>query len=533
MEKGELEDARQAVSYYESLSLAKESLHYQYLCKMKAVIRTLQGEEGQILELLEEALRATLRWWCKDNTGNGEEFSFDNIITKYSVGKEEISLLLMWLQQMWKEGKNISINGRKLLSILSDYYETDLEERSNLFSKVCWVLGSYHLEREEKKEAYFYTKEGERVLAECRILLYLPQYLDRLVSLEEELKAGNGEKWRKQRDALKDVLLAYGIKWETGDILLWKNLKIQEFFLISEIAEKERKVRNKSQQEIAFALDVDPKTISRLEQGIYKPKTETLQKVRLYYEIIRDVCNSRIVTEDFELLEMESRISVLHSMYKYEEAEKVYLNMKKKLDSRWKENRQYILYHDILYDHQLGGISHEEALERCKEAFHVTRPYLEEEMIDHIILSRTECCIINYMGICYRKMGKREKTISLLEKATRGYKSSKIDSRHYFMSLGLLYLNLVDNYEENNQFEEALLLCEEAIHYEIDSNKYGDLGYLLSAKQYILDRKYDTVREEGKYYYKQSFELMRLAKRTSVIRSLKKYYHKQYGEELE
>ena len=433
---------------------------------------------------------------------------------------------------MWESGREIRIDGRDLLFILSRYYEEDEEAKSNLFSKVCWVLGSISMKLKEEEEAYYFTKEGERILAENRILLHLPQYLDRLVYLEELLQPSHNERWKEQRDALKEVLVSYGKRWDTREILLWKNFKTQEVYLISEIVEQERVIRNKTKEASALEMGIDPKTISRLESGTYKPKVETLKKIRDYYKICRNVYSTRIVVEDFYLLELERKISVLQHMNREKEAERLYLQLKKRLDTRWKVNRQYILYQDMFYEHQLRNLAHEEALERCKKAFQVTRPYLEPDQIDKIILSRMECFIINYMGICYRKMGKREQTISLLKKAMKGYKNSKVDSQYYFYSLGLIYLNLIDNYEEGNRFEEALKLCEEAIQYEIDCNKCSDLGYLISEKQYTIDRREGKHCQEGKKFYRQAFLLMKLMKREIQMKDLQKAYKEWYNDEI-
>lgn len=532
VEEERIEEACYDISCYEALSLAKEPLHYQYLCKMKAVVFSLKNQGREAIELLEKAIGITLLWWKNLRIEEGE-LCLGDILAEYPMGKEEISLLLLWMQQMWKEGKEIYVDGRELLHNLSRYYEEDEEERADLYSKVCWVLGSFCLKQKEMKEAYYFTSKGEQILAENKILLHLPQYLDRLVSLEEEIPMPYRQNWREQRDALKDVLLAYGKHWETGEIQLWKNMKIQELYLVSEVVQQERRIRKRTKEMSALDMGIDTKTLSRLEAGSAKPKVETWKKIKDYYEISRDVCSTRIVTEDFKLLEMERKISVLHHLNKEDEAEKLYLKLKKKLDVKWKENRQYILYQDMFYDHQLRKISHEEALERCRKAFHVTRPYLEFEEIDQVTLSRMECKILNYMCICYRKMGYSNKTTSLLEKAVHGYKNSKVDSKYYFYSLGLLYLNLIDNYEESNQFEKALGLCEEAIHYEIDCDKCSDLGYLISVKQYIIDRRNGEFQTDGKKCYRQAFQLMKLMKREVLMKELQIAHKEWYGEELD
>ena len=96
----------------------------------------------------------------------------------------------------------------------------------------------------------------------------------------------------------------------------------------------------------------------------------------------------------------------------------------------------------------------------------------------------------------------------------------------------MLYLNLIDNYEKTNRFEEEIRLCDEAIRYDMDCGKGSDLGYLISERQYTIDRREGKAREEGKKCYQQAFQLMKLAKRESVMKELQTAYEEWYGEEL-
>ena len=75
-------------------------------------------------------------------------------------------------------------------------------------------------------------------------------------------------------------------------------------------------------------------------------------------------------------------------------------------------------------------------------------------------------------------------------------------------------------------------MLEKAIHYELDCNKCSNIGYLIGEKQYAIDRRNKKCSEEGKKYYHQAFQLMKLIKSESEMSSLKNAYKKWYGEEL-
>ena len=65
LEEERLQEVEELLSFYESLSVAKENVHLQYLSKMKAVLSKKRGEGKLALSLFEKALKATLPWWKK------------------------------------------------------------------------------------------------------------------------------------------------------------------------------------------------------------------------------------------------------------------------------------------------------------------------------------------------------------------------------------------------------------------------------------------------------------------------------------
>ena len=245
------------------------------------------------------------------------------------MGEEEILLMLLYLQErMEKEDVSLYHDGKKSFSYIEQYCQ-DEEVRVNVYSKAAWLLSSLMIRLGNREEALWYTLQGEKLLKDNGLLLHLPQFLDRILLLEE--KEESYLQWKKQRDALKQLYEEYGQRWEKERILLWKVYRQQENYLLSELFSRERKLLKKSQEKLADALDIDQKTISRIESGKYKPKAGTFQKLREYLDIDRDLCTTRIVTDDFRLLEMEREIARLGHYRRDEEAKQLYEQLKKKL----------------------------------------------------------------------------------------------------------------------------------------------------------------------------------------------------------
>ena len=77
-------------------------------------------------------------------------------------------------------GKWIRGISGNLLHYIDKIYE-DQEVRANLYSKAAWTMGNLAILKQDYREALWYTKQRERVLAENGILLHLPQFLERIL----------------------------------------------------------------------------------------------------------------------------------------------------------------------------------------------------------------------------------------------------------------------------------------------------------------------------------------------------------------
>ena len=526
LEEKNYPEVAEALIEYQSRKEAAEPLHRQYRNKIQAVV---EGEEKQnhqkAIELLEEAIKLTVPDLTLTEECIMEEM--EGLV----LGEGELLLLLLWIEAKRKLGEgDLFIEGRRLLQYIDGTYE-DQEVKANVYSKAAWVMGTLAILKKDMQEALWYTLQGEAVLAENGLLLHLPEYLERILSLTGSLDREAYGEWIKQRDALKKLYKEYGEPWENDQVALWKNYRQQEVYLVSEVFGQERRRKGHSQEKLADILDVDQKTISRIETGKYKPKPGTFQKIREYLDIDRDICSTRIVTEDFALLELEREIARQNTFRREEEAERLYISLKESLSMEYKENRQYVMYMDALFDSQLGRISEEAAISQCEAAFCITRGEMVSEQLEKIVLSRMEAMIINYIARCYKKTGQRRKAIELREKMLSAFENSKVDPKFHYVALSIIYTNLSDDYEVSDRFQEAVKMCDKAIAFKLRCKKGINLGFLWEQKRYSLDRK-NGEREGSKEVYQQAYQILKLMKDEEHMISLKNAYEKWYGEEM-
>ena len=185
-------------------------------------------------------------------------------LSDFLLGEEEMILLMLMLREEMKvKNTNISVYARQLLDYVEKQYE-DEEVRTNIYTKLAWLMGESAMKNNNYEEALELILGGIDVLTDNGLLLHLPQFLDRLLFLTKDRAEDIYRPWKKKRDALKELYVEYNEPWETEDIRLWESYRQNNIYLISELLRDERDLSGYSQEELAEAIGIDVKTISRI-----------------------------------------------------------------------------------------------------------------------------------------------------------------------------------------------------------------------------------------------------------------------------
>lgn len=514
--------AEYILSEYEMVADLSSPLHLQYVCETRGVILSEgYGKHEEALELYHKAFKAVL-----------ERFEVDKL-SDFMLGEEEMILLMLMLREEMKvKNINISIYARGLLDYVEKQYE-DEEVRTNIYSKLAWLMGESAIKNNQYEEALELTLGGIDALTDNGLLLHLPQFLDRLLFLTKDRSKDVYSSWKKKRDALKELYVEYNEPWETEDIRLWESYRQNNIYLISELLRDERDLSGYSQEELAEAIGIDVKTISRIENGKSTPKKGTFASIKEHFDLERDSLQTRLAVDSPFLLEMERDISRLTSKHQYKEAEILFKSLKKQLSMESKVNRQYVAFMEALFDNMLKRKPVEEVLADLEDAFLITRKDKHLENLGRFVTTDLEAKIINMMAVCYKQTGHINKSLDLLENLKKGYERSKVTDRNHRIPIGLLYTNLCTYYEEMNRFDEAISLADEAIKYYIKCNRGDKLGFLVEEKTYTNYRMTgDNTTNKGKY--RQSYRLMELMKSGENEKApLREAYKEWYGETID
>ena len=514
--------AEYILSEYEMVADLSNPLHLQYVRETRGVILSEgYGKHEEALELYHKAFKAVL-----------ERFEVDKL-SDFLLGEEEMILLMLMLKEEMKvKNTNISVYARQLLDYVEKQYE-DEEVRTNIYTKLAWLLGESAIKNNNYEEALELTLGGVDALTDNGLLIHLPQFLDRLLFLTKDRAKDIYSSWKKKRDALKELYVEYHEPWETEDIRLWESYRQNNIYLISELLRDERDLSGYSQEELAEAIGIDVKTISRIENGKSTPKKATFASIKEHFDLEGDSLQTRLAVDNPSLLEMERDISRLTSKHQYKEAEILFKSLKKQLSMESKVNRQYVAFTEALFDNMLKRKPVEEVIADLENAFLITRNDKHLKNLGKFVTTDLEAKIINMMALCYKQTGHINKSIDLLENLKKGYERSKVTDRNHRIPIGLLYTNLCTYYEEMNRFDDAISLADKAIKYYIKCNRGDKLGFLVEEKTYTNYRMTgDNTTNKEKY--RQSYRLMELMKSGENEKApLREAYKEWYGETID
>ena len=514
--------AEYILSEYETVADLSCPLHLQYILETRGVILSEgYGKHEEALELYHKAFKAVL-----------DRFEVDKL-SDFLLGEEEMILLMLMLKEEMKvKNTNISVYARQLLDYVEKQYE-DEEVRTNIYTKLAWLMGESAMKNNNYEDALELTLGGIEALTDNGLLLHLPQFLDRLLFLTRDRAEDVYSSWKKKRDALKELYVEYHEPWETEDIRLWESYRQNNIYLISELLRDERDLSGYSQEELAEAIGIDVKTISRIENGKSTPKKATFASIKEHFDLEGDSLQTRLAVDNPSLLEMERDISRLTSKHQYKEAEILFKSLKKQLSMESKVNRQYVAFTEALFDNMLKRKPVEEVIADLENAFLITRNDKHLKNLGKFVTTDLEAKIINMMALCYEILGDRNESIKLLEKLKEGYERSKVIDRNHRIPIGLLYTNLCTYYEEMNRFDDAISLADKAIKYYIKCNRGDNLGFLVEEKTYTNYRMTgDNTTNKGKY--RQSYRLMELMKAGEKEKApLREAYKEWYGETID
>lgn len=200
-----------------------------------------------------------------------------------------------------------------------DHHFEDAEVLLYLRSKLQWVWIDELMRKRDVQQAFLVAVRMVEQLGENGSLLHMTHYLDRVIAICQQGGREELAKYRRMRDALAGLYNEYDKVWESGDLRLWKRIRVNGVEGIANMLRCEREAADLTQEQLAELLELDSKTVSRIECGRSQPKAGTLQRILERFRYGSTACYTKLVVGSFALLyddagNKEDCISLLEQM---------------------------------------------------------------------------------------------------------------------------------------------------------------------------------------------------------------------------
>jgi transcriptional regulator with XRE-family HTH domain len=517
--------AESELKTYEEQKECEEKLHQQYVYKIKSIlIEELDSDTNESIQCLLNAIRLTL-----------PEFHTDTIF-QYLLSIEEIYLLLMLAQayskiELNQEAFHILHN---LINYLDDKY-SDEEEKVKVYPKAVYLLSKLLLIQDKYQELVELCLKTIDLIVSNGVINCLLELLQLcIIGLRHQDNQELLTLTTHQFDSLLELYKEYDFPLENNYTTIFLENTQNELYLVNEFIKNSRVASGLSQEMLSIEI-CSPETLSRIESGKRAPSIKNFESLTKRMGINKDLYNSFLSADLFEVLEKKREYNKNVSLHKYNEARIIFEELKQELDTTIPENQQFILQNQTLLDYRMKKINAQEALIGYESALRCTMKNYGIASIKNSFISRETVLLLNQVAIIYYESGYKEKGIQLLQEVLDNYYNSKVDEKYHSVGSILTMSNLSFLLEESGMPKEGIIICDRAIKLSLSCGRGNALAAFLIDKACCLE-KIDAINKKDKNikarikYLKQAFYISGLMKDVQLSDSTKLYYSENYNK---
>lgn len=387
----------------------------------------------------------------------------------------ELETLILYAQALWMR-KKASQAGELLEKVLGyvKKWITDSEERARFQSKIAVVLGSIYKDAGESASCEALCGEALELLRDNDLVQCMPSLLRLLAGVYEQTglqeKAGKMTRWK---ETLEQVYAHFGLDVSVIDKLYF-NTCVSQYYLIGEIIREERKARGLSQEELIEGIYQEPATLSRVENG-QMPDRKKLYQLMERLDMSGWRYAGAVATEDYHVLEMNTEIEKLLCRHEEEKALWAAEQMKRYVDMSIPENRQRVEGVEIREQLRAGTLEPEKTYCKANELLQLTYREGTER-----VPFWNELRQINTMCICRWCMGQKDNAISRFKEILGLFEKSRVQSKYYFLSEGLILDNMILYMFHSGNIEEVEEWSVKSAMQQLLNGKINTIYYVLS-----------------------------------------------------
>jgi len=496
VDAGDMEKAQPFIERYKSVTAGKSKLHRQFLLLAEVVLEWKNGCECKELQSkLKEAFHITMPGinWCD--------------VENKRMSLTELLLVIMH-GRIAEEQDNLDVAERIYAIVLASMIRyVSPQDYVRIYAQIVYRLVNLLKERSAYQIALQYVENGIELLKQQGNITYMRQLLEQYIVLQR-LVIGEDISKEKQREICQMQEACASLKWlyERYQVpempWVWNiPFSMGEIELCRDVIKRRRKVLGMSQEELSEGI-CDPVSVSRIECGKVKPKTEVLKKLMKKVGMSGGSFISWYQVNNPQLLEMANEISNCLAMGNLQKAENLVNELEKIIDLENIYVRQYFYCIKALTLLNLGEIDKEKHWEMQEKALYFTLPKVPLDKLQNWVFSSQEVESVNMLSYSCEAVGKQEQIIRMLGLVLQSYREKVFSLEYYVAGVGLTARNLGNILGNLGKYEDAIETTDYGIYWAL---RRGD-GVLL--KTLLYDRGWDMEHlwERSIYTQKESLK---------------------------
>lgn len=512
---------------------------------LRALLSKPQAVEGKVNEVLQKQFYLQMEAVLAENEEHNPEKGVElqkraadltmpgftsGKLNRYLISTEEMQLLLRLTEmQIVLEQEE----AEELLMEIAEYaweHYSDGEAKVRIYPRAVRLAIPLLLKKRRYDVCMLLCRRGIELLCWQGVIYDLAELMEGYLACCRNGYPGEMEdRYRKQLEALKAVYREYGVEISPAknSFLMYSN---QETYLVDEVIKRSRMDRKVSQESLSENICA-PETLSRIESGRRAPNTGNFRALLDRLEVRQDYWNSELDTSDFLLLEKKRELNRAVSLKKWDEAHRLLDELKAAPGMDTPENKRILTWSEsqILYmEKKLDG---KNFFPICENLLNCKKEEWKKEEFWTLFLTENKVDILNAMAVKYMDERQYEKAVFIYEHILDQLERSKVRLMDRYASSILVIGNLSLCYGELGNKEACLKMCEKGMLLSLEAGRgrrFGDFFSTRAETLFIMGKKEACRIEMRQAYY--LCELMLLDKSMTYI---KKFYMREYGEEIE
>lgn len=404
----------------------------------------------------------------------------------------------------------------------------DINEKAKVYPKfVC--IGLHCLgDRMSEVERLSLCEKAVNLLRQNKTFHDITELLRLYIPMLERSNSKEIGFYKKQYEVFCDLLQSENIDIDFRPEVL--GVRKPKIYLTHEYLSSKRHEKGLTQESLSEGI-CEPETYSRVERGKRAPSRKNFKALAERLDISWALYRGEIVSDDFKAYELRrlQRRTAIEGRWK--ESLDYVQELEQYLDMSVVENYQYVKCHEYVLMFRLKKVHIEEACEKLQELLSLT----QKMVIDTsklVYYSQIEMEIVAHLAQLYRKYGKYNEGIQLIEIIVKQMSHSKLKYEDQWNGFSLLFRVLSSLYFAIEEYDISIQIVEYVKRTMLKRRNGANLPVVLDTIADDLEQKGEQYSFEYQKLYRYTYYIADFYSIMDVLPFAKKYYEENFNQNM-